>query len=108
MSQTCDRCSDRGQCCRYVELPLERLLTHDEVNWVELHPGLSLRIQVGQFGFTQLIRIETHCRALAHDGTCMLYGHPDRPEMCAVWPDKPELQAPVGCAYLLPMAAASA
>ena len=99
----CDGCSDLGQCCRYVELPLARVLTQDEASWVKLHPGLSLILDVRADRVQQTIRIETRCRALAHDGMCMLYDRPERPEMCSVWPDDPINQAPPGCVFL-PMA----
>ena len=87
----CERCPDPGMCCRYVELPLARTLSPDEIRWVELHNRLSIRGQV--------VRIEVTCSALS-DGKCLLYGKPERPEMCAVWPDRPAEQAPPGCTYI--------
>ena len=92
---TCSRCSDIGQCCRYVELPLARSLTADEVSWVELHDGLFMKTP-------SIIHIAINCSALTEEGLCSLYESPDRPQMCAVWPDLPEEQAPAGCAYLIP------
>ena len=97
MSDICNACSDRGQCCTYVELPLSRILTSDEKRWVELHPGLS--IKQGHAG-APAVRIEVRCSALTDSGFCALYGTPQRPQMCADWPDQPEQQAPPGCAYL--------
>ena len=49
----CAQCSDRGMCCRYVELPVDtrvdkttfllaRKLTDDEIRWVNLHPGIAV------------------------------------------------------------------
>ena len=87
----CSRCSDIGQCCRYVELPLARFLTRDERKWVELHPGLSMTA-------ANVIHIEVNCSALTEEGLCSLHGTDARPEMCAVWPDALE-QVPAGCAY---------
>lgn len=78
-------------CCRYVELPLARNLSADEIRWVELHEGLSIR--------GRNVRIEVSCSALM-DGKCSLYGTPLRPQMCAVWPDRPAEQAPFGCVFL--------
>lgn len=90
----CDHCADRGMCCRYIELPLARPLTLDEEHWASLHPGVSIKHR------GRTVRIEIACSALTEQGLCSLYGTPERPEMCAVWPDRPEEQAPVGCAYL--------
>ena len=100
----CDHCSDRGMCCRYIELPLARSLTRDEVNWVSLHPGGSVRngSYRSDVGYTQTVRIEIACSALTAEGLCSLFGSPERPTMCADWPDRPEEQAPMGCAYLIP------
>ena len=89
----CDHCRDRGMCCRYIELPLARSLSDDERRWVELHPGFSMRSE-------SVVHIEISCMALTEDGFCSLYGTAERPDMCGVWPDRPEEQAPEGCAYL--------
>lgn len=87
---TCERCADRGMCCRYIELPLARPLTEDERKWVELHPGLSIRGSV--------LHLDISCSALTADGLCSLFGTDERPLMCAVWPDDLE-QVPQGCAF---------
>ena len=92
MSDICTRCSDRGQCCRYVELPLARPLTQDEGNWVDLHPAVHMVD-------AQTIHINTVCSALTPEGDCSLFGTDARPEMCSQWPDALE-QVPEGCAYL--------
>ena len=92
----CDRCSDRGMCCRYIELPLARPLTQDEEHWVSLRPGLSVK----DLGRT--LHFDITCSALTADGLCALFGKAERPALCAIWPDAPQLQAPSGCAYLLP------
>lgn len=89
----CHLCSDPGQCCRYLELPLARALTPDEQNWVNLHPETRM---VGP----STIRITSTCSALTQENKCSLYGTSARPVMCSVWPDAPESQAPEGCAYL--------
>ena len=78
-------------CCRYVELPLARILTPDEVRWVELHPGLSM-------SNPSTIHIEVNCSALTEEGKCSLFGTDARPVMCSVWPDALE-QVPQGCVY---------
>ena len=88
----CDRCPDRGMCCRYIELPLARALTLDEEHWVSLHPGLSVK------GMGRIIRFEIACSALTIGGLCSLFGSDERPLMCTAWPDAAE-QIPVGCAY---------
>lgn len=80
-------------CCRYIELPLARSLTADEENWVNLHPGVFMKTPA-------TVRIEIKCSALTEDGLCSLYGTEARPAMCGVWPDRPQEQAPAGCAYL--------
>lgn len=92
MSDICNSCTDRGMCCRYIELPLARALTDDEKRWVELHNGLTVK-------GTNVLRFDINCSALTDAGFCSLYGTADRPAMCDVWPDRPEEQAPVGCAY---------
>ena len=79
-------------CCRYIELPLARALTADEINWVELHPGLVMKSP-------QVLHFDVSCSALTSDGLCSLHGTDKRPAMCEVWPDHPEEQAPVGCAF---------
>ena len=89
----CDHCTDRGMCCRYIELPLARELSQDEMNWVNLHLGVSMKTAA-------TVRIEIACSALTEDGLCSLFGAAERPIMCSVWPDDVENQAPPGCAYL--------
>ena len=95
MSDICNRCADRGMCCRYIELPLARPLTRDEGHWVELHNGAHMVDAT-------TIHINIACSALTDEGYCSLYGTDARPVMCSIWPDRPETQAPVGCAYLMP------
>ena len=89
---TCERCPDRGMCCRYVELPLARTLNADERKWVSLHRGLEVR------GLT--VRFNITCSALTDEGLCSLHGTPERPEMCALWPDDARNQAPEGCVFI--------
>ena len=91
MNSICSRCADIGQCCRYVELPLARELSRDEINWVELHPGLKMLT-------ANSIHIDIQCSALTAEGLCSLHGTDLRPTMCAIWPDALE-QVPAGCAY---------
>ena len=104
----CAACPIRGDCCRYVELPIQfwRQLTDDECKWINLHPGFHAtptmvaapwqpEPTVAHPG-TQ--RWDVACSALAADGSCKLYGQPERPEMCSRWPDGPN-QAPTGCLY---------
>lgn len=92
MMTPCDRCTDRGMCCRYIELPLARPLTLDEEYWVSLHPGLSIKDR------GRTVRFEIACSALTPEGLCSLFGTDARPEMCVCWPDSIE-QVPDGCAY---------
>ena len=87
----CDRCPDPVMCCRYVELPLARGLTADEIKWVQLHPGLRMTAP-------DVVRIEVNCSALTPEGRCSLFGTDARPVMCSVWPDALE-QVPEGCVY---------
>src|SRR3972149_7149506 len=78
----CDSCrtTKPGQCCTFVQLPLARMLSTDEVKWVELHPGLRVS--------GQSIRIEVACSAL--DGAlCSLFGKPERPALCERYPEEP-------------------
>jgi len=121
----CDGCSDRGQCCRYVELPvpylyrigetreahLGRPLIDDEMLWLRLHPGLVMdgrdavrfHAAVPWEWRGGSIRFKVPCSRLAKDGRCQVYGQPERPRMCSIWPDDPINQAPPGCVFL-PMA----
>lgn len=85
-------------CCRYVELPLARRLSRDEQKWIALHPGMRIIDRLDH----HVVRFEVACGALAPDGRCTLYGKPERPEMCAHWPDYPEEQTPPGCVYREP------
>lgn len=88
-------------CCRYVELPLARNLSRDEVAWVELHPTVKV---VGKYldgTYQHFVHVEIACSALDEGRFCKLYGSSERPQMCRIWPDKPEEQAPEGCVYLL-------
>ena len=87
----CQMCSDVGQCCRYIELPLARGLSADEGRWVELHPGIHMVD-------AQTIHINVACSALTPEGLCSLFGTDQRPEMCAQWPDD-LAQVPQGCVY---------
>ena len=89
---TCDRCADRGMCCRYIELPLARSLSLDGEHWVSLHPGLSVKNR------GRTIHFDIACSALTPDGLCSLFGTDARPEMCSRWPDALEI-IPAGCAY---------
>ena len=86
----CHGCEGTGQCCTYIQLPLARALSGDEIRWVELHPGLTVR--------GQDIRIEIACSALV-EGKCTLYGTPDRPHICDLYPESPDLDE--GCGYKL-------
>ena len=94
----CDACTDRGMCCRYVELPLARHLTADERHWVNLHPN----IWVADVNGSPVVHIQTICSALSPEGLCTLWGTELRPAMCGIWPDRPQEQAPDGCAYKVP------
>ena len=87
----CRDCPDPGMCCRYLELPLARELTHDERNWVNLHQHASMPD-------SQTIHFNTSCIALK-DGRCTIYDMTLRPQMCSTWPDRPEEQTPQGCLY---------
>ena len=79
MSDICNACSDRGQCCTYVELPRSRILTSDEKRWVELH-GIRL-VQKGEAVWAY---VPTACSQLQEDNTCGIYE--TRPDVCRTWP----------------------
>ena len=81
-------CSQCGECCTYISLPLARSLTGDEKRWAELHAGIQI---IGQS-----VRIETPCSALT-DGKCALFGTPERPQLCSDYPELPGLDS--GCSY---------
>ena len=53
-------------------------------------------VPVGEGNY--IIRFDIPCSALNENGTCSLYGTPERPDMCGRWPDAPG-QAPNGCLY---------
>ena len=92
----CDGCKRHdvklAQCCTFLNLPLQRALSDDERMWVELHPGLEVKAQTVNFNVA--------CSALNEDGTCSLFGLPERPAMCVRFPELPE-QVLEGCAYSL-------
>ena len=93
-------------CCRYIELPFQipDTLTADQGRWIGLHPGVGYS-SGGRLLATapfkrkgNVAHFDIPCTALEDDGTCALYGTPERPDMCSQWPDAPG-QAPVGCLY---------
>lgn len=84
----CNGCLGKATCCTYVQLPLARELTPDELNWVHLHPGLSVD------GMN--VRFEVSCSAL-EGGRCTLFGTDERPQMCANYPELPGLDPE--CSY---------
>ena len=89
----CDGCltTRPGQCCTFIVLPLAREMSSDEVRWIELHPGLSVR--------GKMIQIETACSAL-EGGRCTLFGKAERPDLCVRYPEQPN-QMLAGCSYTL-------
>lgn len=95
-SGVCDGCKRPGMtpglCCTFIELPLARQLTPDEVHWVELHPGLTIN--------GQSVHIDTRCSALSPEGDCTLIGSESRPQVCERAPELPR-QVLEGCAYTL-------
>ncbi len=76
-------------------LPLARVLSRDEQQWVEMHPGVTIK--------GQNVRIEVSCEALTSAGRCGVFGTELRPEMCANYPESPEalngIPVPSGCLY---------
>jgi hypothetical protein len=89
----CDGCASTkpGQCCTFLQFPLAREFSADELAWAELHPGVTI---IGQSA-----RIDIPCGALDH-GRCTLFGHPERPKLCERYPEQPD-QLLDGCAYEL-------
>ena len=118
----CAGCPDPGMCCRYVELPvrwaiydgnhrrldLHRGLTPDEARWVGLHPGFFVQPDGYEVAGPSVhgdwneaataMHWDIPCSALGADGSCALYGKPERPLMCGDWPTGPH-QAPEGCNF---------
>ena len=89
-SGECDGCvgaSVPAQCCTYVMVP-DRQLSDDELNWLELH-DLDESVE-------RDTRLSTPCNALI-DGACSLFGKPERPTLCALYPELPELDE--GCSF---------
>lgn len=92
MSDICNNCTDRGMCCRYMDLPLARPLSADERHWIDLHTGVQMLDAT-------TIHINIACSALTEEGNCSLYDTPERPAMCSVWPTH-RVQMPEGCAFI--------
>ena len=92
----CDGCKrpdvKQAQCCTFLNLPIQRELSEDEMRWVNLHPGVTTDGSTVSFNVA--------CTALNEDGTCSLFGKPERPEMCVRYPELPS-QVLEGCAYSL-------
>lgn len=43
-------------------------------------------VKIGHYGKALVAYIESACQQLADDGTCKLYGSPERPAACAAYP----------------------
>ena len=90
-SGECDGCRradvPAAQCCSYVMVP-DRPLSEDEINWLQLH-GLDEHVEHD-------VRLESPCSALV-EGACSLFGKPERPNMCALYPELPGLDE--GCSF---------
>lgn len=89
----CDGCERDGvrhaDCCRFVLLA-DRPLNPDEVNWLTLHPAMTVEWPRNQ-------RFDIACSALAPDGSCALFGKPERPRICINYPEFAGLDA--RCSY---------
>lgn len=86
-----------GKCCEFLELEVNPayMRTPDVLNWIGLH-GITLSMH----GERAIARLPIPCTQLQEDKSCGLYGSPDRPEMCGVWPQSPEALVGIdGCGY---------
>ena len=90
-----------GACCTFLELNVnpDYLRVPDAAHWVKLH-GITLREEAGAV----YARIPLSCSALTADKRCGLYGTPERPILCSVWPTKPLDLVEFGevCGYSFP------
>ena len=94
-----------GLCCEMLELEINPvyLKAPDVANWVGQH-GIGLRME----GERCIARLPIPCGALQPDKSCALYGKPERPRMCAAWPDHPrQLDAVPGCGFSFEVADAA-
>lgn len=75
-----------GACCTHLELEIHPVyLEHTDVrHWVELH-GITL----SQRGERAYANIPLACMALTPDRQCSLFGKPERPDLCGIWPFEP-------------------
>ena len=82
----CHGCKGHAWCCTFLRLqvPPNYFDDADVKHWVELH-GVTVQ-RIGEATYAVLNR---KCGALAADGTCTLYGKPERPGLCAEWPATP-------------------
>lgn len=73
-----------GSCCRFLRLQVnpQYIELPDVKHWIELH-GIRLRKKDG--GVWAYIPIS--CTALTPEGMCGLQGKPERPELCATFPE---------------------
>lgn len=126
-------CLGCGQhCCTSVVVELTRamadqFLAHQPVvvppreetdydRWLALHaidgtrpwvlpPATRFRVIWSARGRLPIATLPARCTALADDGSCSLYGTPERPDLCVAWPTDPrqlEMLAPAGqaaCGY---------
>lgn len=78
------RCA--AACCRAIFLEVNPVYLHDAdvAAWVRLH-GIELAEREGRV----LARINAPCSVLGQAGTCLIYDRPERPKLCADFPQAP-------------------
>ncbi len=76
-------CNGCSACCRFLILNVSpSYLEDDKKRWIELH-GIKV---FQQKDGTAWVRINATCEHLTDDGTCGIYGQPERPQTCADFP----------------------
>lgn len=83
---TCQAERCQSACCKSLILEVNPAYQTDPdvANWIGLH-GIELFERDGR----TLARLPIPCSALDETGHCRLYGLPERPRLCAAFPDTP-------------------
>lgn len=83
---TCQPHECWSACCRFLILEVNPIYLTDPdlASWVRLH-----RIELMEREGRTLAHIPMSCSALGGRGQCNIYGEPERPQICADFPQAP-------------------
>ncbi len=88
-----ERC--QGHCCTHIGI---WYLGLDNPTFLK---SLQVRgVSVKEMGRDYLVDIPQRCQFLTDKGLCGLYGQPERPDFCEIWPTEPaQLVNDPGCGF---------